>query len=118
MVAARQDFVIEKGARFYKEIQLTDDAGTPVTLVGKKIKFTAKESTATSTKLHDLTEDNSGIQVLDDALGNVAIYISAEDTGAIEADYGWYNITEIDEDYPDEEIERLLEGKITYSKGV
>lgn len=115
MTAARKDFIVEKGARFYKELALVDNNGSAVTLVGKTIQCVIKESNETDTVLFNLTEANSGIQVLDDANGSVALYITADNTD-INVDFGVYKITQIDENYPDEEIERLLEGKIEFIK--
>lgn len=116
MTAARLDLVIEKRAKFYREINLVYSDGSPRSLVGKKIKCIIRESYETETALHTLTEANSGIEVLDDALGKVALVIFADNTD-VNADYGVYDVIEYDELFPDEEIDRILQGRITYDKG-
>ena len=116
-MATRQDLTIEKGSKYYKGLNVTDAEGVARSLVGKTIKCTIRESTATSTNLLLLTEANGGVIVLNDALGQVALYISATDT-KVEPDYGVYVIEEVDTAYPLLETERLLEGQVTFTKGL
>lgn len=113
MVAARKDFIIEKGAKFYKEFQIVLSDGTGKSLVGKKIRCVIKESSATTVLLYELTELNGGIVVIDDSLGHCALYISAEDT-LVDADFGVYVVEEIDETYPDDETEWVMRGNIKF----
>lgn len=117
MTAARQDIVIEKGSRFYKKFQAIQFDGSVRNLVGKKIYCNIKESTATDTYLYQLTEANGGIVVLDDALGIFALLIDADDT-EIAADFGVFNVMEEDEINPVEEDDRILQGRVEFSKGV
>lgn len=116
-MTARKDFTIEKGIKFYKELQLTKEDGTAKTLVGKEVKCIIKESKETATKLHELTEANGGIEVIDDTNGIFALYIPADDT-LVDADFGFYDLLEIDSTYPDTETEKVLYGRITYVKGM
>lgn len=116
-MSARQDFVIQKRAKFYKELDLTDDLGAPIDLTHKTIRARIKESYATSQFLHDLTVANGGIVVLDSLNGKVALYISAEDTD-VDADFGVYDVVEVDNVNYTSDIERFLEGRVEYSKGV
>lgn len=116
-MALRQDFVIEKGAVFAREINIVDANNAPVSLVGKNIACIIKESLSTSTVLFHLTEANGGVTVVNDAEGKVALYISAADTN-VEASHGVYNILRIDDEYPLLDIERILEGRIAFTEGV
>jgi hypothetical protein len=116
-MAERFDMVIEKKAKFYKEIDLQDANGNPISSIGRLIKCVIKESYATETILFTLTEENGGILVLDDALGKIALVILSDATD-VDADFGVYDLIRIDEIVPLLGNERLLEGKITFSKGV
>lgn len=116
-MAVRHDFQIEKGAKFYKEFELDLADDNPESLVDYEIRCYIKESPNTTTKLHELTEANGGIVVLDDPAGKFAITIPADETN-VDADFGWYDIVKIDSNYPDSETTRLLEGRIEYLPGV
>jgi len=109
------NFSIDKNITFTKDIYLTS-GGVPQSLVGKKVRCIIKESYETDTILFDLTEANNGINVLDDAGGQISLYISAADLD-ITADFGVYSIVSIDETYPLDIINKLLDGKITFVKG-
>lgn len=118
MLAARRDLTIEKKARFVKEFQIMlEDGITPKTLVGYLVKCVIKESTATETALHTLTEANGGVEIIDDALGKFKLYIPADETD-VSADFARYDIVRIDEAFPDEETDRVIWGHIIYTKGI
>lgn len=117
MTAARLDLIIEKGTKFYRELDLVDQDGDPYTLVGREVKATFRESLNTTTALNLLTEGNGGVIVLDDALGKVALYISATDT-QVTPDFGVYDVVVIDSTHPLLDVDRVLEGRVTYTKGV
>lgn len=116
MTAARYDFIVEKGQKFYQEVQLTYDNGLPRSLVGRKVACKIKESLATDTVLFSLTELNGGIVVVNDSTAVIGMYISADDTN-VDVDYGVYTLVEINETYPDTETTRLLEGVLEFRKG-
>ena len=117
MTAGRLDFIIEKGAKFYRRMQLKNDDGTTRTLEGYVVKCQIRESYETSTILHELTEANGGIEVLDDPNASFAVSIDALYTSP-DADYAVYDIIVQNEEFLDREVERVLSGKIIYSKGV
>lgn len=116
-MALRQDFTIEKGAKFYKEflLRLADD--TPETLVGYTVACYIKESPNTTTLLHNLTEANGGVIIISDPSADFALSINSEDT-IVDVDYAWYDVVKINTEYPDEETVRILEGRITYTPGI
>lgn len=117
MTAATLNLEIEKKAKFYKEMQITLSDGSGKSLEGKVIYCNIKESTATDTYLFQLTEANGGIIVLDDSEGRFALSIDADETD-ISADFGVYNVWEETEAEPETEDERVLQGKIVFSKGI
>ena len=117
IVAERVDLVIQKGAKFYQEFQFVQDDLQPITMVGKTLKCTIKESQKSPLVLHTLTEDNGGMIMLDAAQGSFAMYIEADETN-VSVDYGLYDIITIEDDYPTTEIERIIEGKVTYTQRV
>lgn len=116
MLAGDRDFTIDKGARWYKEIQLVNENGEPVSLIGMRIRCIVKESTATDTLTFDMTEFNGRVQVINDSQGNVALYLTAEETLSVKEDWGIYRLVQVDENYPEQEIQRLLQGNIEYRK--
>lgn len=116
MGAGSFNIEIEKRAKYYQAFDVTLDDETPVSLVGKTVECKVKESYETTEVLHYLTEANGGILILDDALGKFALVIDADQTNVI-PDYGVYDVVIINTSDPTNEIERLLEGKVTYTEG-
>lgn len=116
-MAVRHDFTIEKRAKFYKEFELSLANLNAESMVGFEIRCYIKESPNTTTILHTLTEANGGVVILDDPSGKFAIQIASEDTD-VDADFAWYDIVKIDSAYPDEETQRLIQGKIKYDAGI
>ena len=116
-LAERVDIVIQKGAKFYQEFQFVQDDLQPISLAGKTLKCMIKESHKSPTVLHTLTEDNGGMIMLDAANGSFAMHIESDETN-VTVDYGIYDIITIEDDYPTTEIERIVEGNVTYTKRV
>lgn len=116
--AERIDFVVQKGAKFYQEFQLTEDDGvTPISLIGKKITCTIKKSYNASTTLFSLTEANEGTSRLDAANGIFCISLTSDVTN-VNILTGVYNIKIIDDDYPTIETERIIEGHLRFTDDV
>lgn len=113
----RYDLVIRKGGKFYVEFQQVQDDMTPISLAGKTLKGSVKESLKSPTVLHDLTEANGSLVVVDEANGIFGMLLRSNQTN-VTADYGIYDIMAIDDDYPTIESEYVVEGKITYTTGV
>lgn len=117
-VAERVDFIVQKGAKFYQEFQLTEDDGfTPISLAGKKIECNIKKSYNASSSLFNLTEANGGTSRLDAANGIFCISIESNRTN-IAINTGVYNIKIIDDDYPTIETERIVEGTLKFTSDV
>ena len=115
--AERYDLVIQKKAKFYQEFQQVQDDMRPISLVGKTLKCTVKESFSSSIIIHELTEANQGMVKVDAANGVFGMFIPANQTD-VPYDYAVYDIIIQDNMYPTTETERVVEGKITYTKGV
>ena len=117
MAAVRRGLTIEKKTKFYQELQILLADGTGKNLVGKKIACRIKESYSTEELLHDLTEANGGVNLIDDVTGTFALYIPADETDN-DALTAVYEIIEINEEFVEEETEKAMYGKINYIKGV
>ena len=119
MTAGRQDLIIEKNCKFYQELQIKNEDGTTKSLVGYTVRCIIKESPATSTVLFDLTEGNGGVEVLDDPNASFALSIDADDLDLdASVEYAQYEVLQVDANFPDQEIEKLLWGKILFSRGL
>lgn len=116
MSAGRFDIKIEKGAKYFQAFDIELDDTTPVSLVGKTVECKIKESVETETNIFHLTEANGGILILDDANGRLAVSIDADLTG-VEPDYGVYSLYIVTTADPEDEIEHLLYGKVTFMEG-
>lgn len=108
---------IYKGVKFYQEFQLLQDDESVVSLVGKTLKCTIKESFNAATVLHNLTEANGGVVKVDAANGIFAILITSDLTN-VSVSKGVYDIISINDDYPTIETELLIRGAIVYINGV
>ena len=111
------DLVIRKGGKFYQEFQQVQDNGVPIPLTNKLLKGRVKESLKSPTVLHDLTEENGGMVIVDELNGVFGMLIRSDQSN-VAADYGIYDIMAIDKDYPTLESEYLVMGKVTYTTGV
>lgn len=121
-MAVRHDFVMEVGAKFYKEFALNLADNNVESLVGFRIQGVIKESLETTTPMFTLTEANGGIVILDDPSGTFAMSIDADAVAAAHLAAGkpvagWYVIEKVDENYPTQETQRLLQGRITFDIG-
>ncbi len=116
-MSARLDFTIEKRARFYREIDLQDLYGNPVSLIGLNVACTIKESYSTVTTLFVLTQANGGVLVVDALNGKVGLWIPSNQTDIVQNN-GVYDIQIQDPLYPTLDSTRLLQGNIVFSYGV
>lgn len=115
--AERVDITIPKGAKFYQEFQQVQDNMVPISLAGKSLKCTIRESYKSPVVLHELTEANGGMIKVDEANGVFAMLIPSDKTN-VSCDFGVYDIILIDNLYPTVETERVIQGQVIYSKGV
>lgn len=115
--AVRYDLVIQEGAKFYQEFQQVQPNLVPISLVGYTVRCRIKESFEVSTLLHDLTVANGGVVITDAANGKFAIAIPANLTTK-NITKGVYDIMLIDTLYTGIEDERIIEGKVVYTKEV
>lgn len=117
-MAETYDIIINKGAKFYLEMQQVEDDGvTPIPFINCTIECKIRESFKSSIVLHHLTEANGGIIRLSNTEGRFALLIEATNTNIV-AEYGVYDVISKDVAYPTREIDRIVQGKVTYSNGV
>lgn len=110
--------VVYKGGKFYQEFQLLQDDLTPVSFAGKTLKGRIKESKSSSTIINELTEVNGGVVQVDTANGIFGMLLTSAQTELITAEYGVYDIMQIDDAYPTLESEYIVKGPITYIEGI
>lgn len=116
MTAARLDLVIDKNTQWIQEMDIEFEDTNAVSLVGQSVKMVIKESYSTSTVLLQLTEGNGGVTILDDAGGKFVLTINADDTD-MGVDYAVYDLVLVSDTDPEDEIEKLLFGKIEFREG-
>jgi hypothetical protein len=109
MAAKRYDIVIEQGATFQLSIVYRDgpdDSADPVDLTGASARMQARKRHGTSNPILDIapTIADPG------ALGRIDITLSAATTSALHAGQGVYDL---EVEYPDGTVERLIEGEIS-----
>lgn len=115
--ARRLDIAINKNAQFYQEIYLVeDDVASGIPLTGKTLFGSIKESHRSMNTLINLTETSGTLVKLDEAKGVFAISLPATMTNVTVAN-GVVSIYIKDDEYPTERVDRILEGKVTFSAG-
>lgn len=111
MAAQKIDLVIEKGATFRWPLRLSA-GGVPMSLTGYKARMQVRESVAAPTTVLDLSTENGAI-TFDENL--VLVVASDEATELVTASRGVYDL---ELEYPNGEVDRLFEGKVTFKPSV
>lgn len=112
---AKLKLTIYQGATFRK--RLTWKAGTPavpVDLTGCTARMQVRAEVESPTALLTLTTENNRI-TLGGAAGTIELYVSDEDTGAIDWDGGAWDLEII---HPGGEVTRLAQGSVSVSPEV
>lgn len=112
---AKLKFTIFQGATFRK--RLTWKAGTPkvpVDLTGCTARMQVRAEVESPTVLLELTTTNGGI-TLGGVAGTVDLYVSDEDTAAIDWEGG---VFDLEIEHPSGEVTRLAQGSISVSPEV
>lgn len=115
MTPGSLDLVILQGATFKRILRLTDATPAAIDLTGSTARMHIRQTIADTTALIELTESNGRATVTDAAGGEVTLLISDEDTAALDFAKGVYDL-EIE--YSDGTVDRVLEGKVKLSKEV
>lgn len=115
MTPGNLDLVIYQGATFKKVVRLTDSTPAAIDLTGATARMQIRAALADETALIELTEANGRALVTDAENGKITLLITAEDTAALDFTKGVYDM-EIE--YSDGTVDRVLEGKVKLSKEV
>lgn len=99
---------IEKGATLRRVFTWLDSSNVPVDLTGRSARMMIRKTLTTSPPLAILTTENGGIE-LGGALGTVTVKLTAQQTSAIAAETGVYDL-EIED--ADGFVHRLLKGEV------
>lgn len=111
------NITVYKGSKFYEQFQLVQSDLTPISLVGKTLKGTIKESLKATANLFELTEANGGLTKVDAANGIFTMLLDSSQTN-ISASRGVYDIMQINDTYPDDESEYIVRGSVNFIQGI
>lgn len=114
MTAGRRDITIEQGATFTYNLIWKDSDGSPIDLTGYTARMQVRKNYNTSDTLLDLTTENGAI-TLGGSLGTIAVVGAADDTSAIDARTGVYDLELVSAGGT---VTRLIEGKVTINPEV
>ena len=114
MPAIRKNLVIEQNATFSKKLVWRDSLRKPIKLTGYTAKLQVRAALGDPAVLLELSTTNGGI-VIAPAIGTITLKATPEVTELIEWDSGVYDLLL---EAPDGSKTRLMEGKVTVSKGV
>lgn len=109
------DITIYQGATFKRIIRLKDSANVAIDLTGGAARMQIRRVITDATPLIELAAANGRATIADAANGEVSLLIAAEDTSALDFERGVYDL-EIE--YSDGTVDRVLEGKVRLSKEV
>lgn len=124
MAAGRYSFIIEQGATTNFQINWTDESGSAIDLTGyharMQVRPSVESDTVYLTLSSSLQEDGTGLNLSGSNFttplqsGSIAVYISAEDTAALNFNEAYYDLEMVKQNT----VTRLLEGKVKLSKNV
>lgn len=116
MAAGNHNMTIEQGATFTRDIVYTDKNGTAIDLTGSTITMHVRENVDSSdTLLVASTGSDSRISLTNATAGKFRINVSAADTSALSFRRAVY---QIEIEYSDSTVDRILQGNINLSKEV
>lgn len=111
-LTAKFNIELQQGATFRQILTWKDGSRRPVNLAGCTAKLQIREAFG-SPALLTLTETNG--LTLGDVKGTVAIFISDEQTAAMNFTRGVYDLLIT---FTNGDTRRLIEGRVTFSKAV
>jgi hypothetical protein len=115
MTPGSLDLVILQGSTFKRIIRLTDATPAAIDLTGCTARMHIRQTISDTETLIELTEANGRATITDEAGGEITLLIEDEDTAALDFTKGVYDL-EIE--YWDGTVDRVLEGKVKLSKEV
>jgi hypothetical protein len=114
MKPGKLNLTIYQGSTWRRVVRLATPAGA-VDLSGATVRMHVRATVAATTTLLELTEANGRALITDAAAGEIVLLVSATDTAALTFTSGVYDL-EIE--YADGVVERILEGAMKLSKEV
>lgn len=115
MTPGKLNLTIYQGSTFRRVIRLTDPNGDAIDLSGATARMQVRETIDDEDVLLELNEDNGRATITDAAGGEITLLVEADDTELLDFTTGVYDI-EIE--YADGSVDRVLYGKATLSKEV
>lgn len=113
MAAVKLDLVVEQGVTYEKDLLWQDEFGVAIDLTGYTARMQIRHKVESQSVLVSLL-DTAGI-ALGGAAGTIGIEISSDVTDVIQHRDGVYDLELV---APDGKVTRLIEGKVTFVKGV
>lgn len=102
------DLSVPKGTKVSKLIQVQSNGAVVALPIGTKAKMQVRTSASSALVKLELTTENGGISV-DESQAQVTFTLTTAQTAAFDFTRGEYDLNLI---YPDNEWERLVEGKV------
>jgi hypothetical protein len=118
MIPAEWNFTIYQGATFRRTLTLNESDGvTPVDLTGCTLRMQLREELESATPAIELTNTNGRLTILDQTTnkGKVRVLVTDEETAALTFDSA---VFDMELEYADGTVDRILEGKVTLDKEV
>lgn len=114
MAAQREDFTIEQGTTWSRQLICKDADGQVVNISGYTARMQVRATIKSTTVLLNLTTENGGITI-DGANGAVNLLVTPAMTTGITEPRGDYDIELVD---TDSHVTRILKGVITFDPEV
>ena len=115
MTPATLNLIIYQGATFRRVITLTDDDSNPIVLFGAEARMQIRPSVDSDTVLLELTADDGSAVISDPVNGEITLLVDADTTAALTFTSAVYDL---EVQYIDTTVDRLLMGKVKLSKEV
>lgn len=115
MTPGSLDLIIYQGSTFKRVIRLTDATPAAIDLTGSTARMHIRQAITDATPMIELNEANGRALITDAAAGEITLLITDEDTAALDFTKGVYDL---EVEYSDGTVDRVLEGKVKLSKEV
>jgi len=114
MSAGRYNFEIEEGATFTRTITYTDNADTAIDLAESTVRMQIRDNYGATNAVISLSTPSTGI-TLSSETGKFTVTMTATQTESLGIKQGVYDI---EVEYSNGTVERILEGRVKISKQV
>lgn len=114
MSAGRYNFEIEEGATFTRTVTYTDNEDTAIDLDAATVRMQIRDNYASENAVISLSTPDTGI-TLSNETGKFTISMTATQTESLGIKQGVYDI---EVEYSNGTVERILEGRVKISRQV